>query len=107
MANFKQQSSENADVLAELNAVGGDDLSTRVFAGSIAYGTLSVAATSIVKTATLAFTPTWVLYSQTVTTDGGFVVTTSGTTTGLTTFTRVASTAATVISYLASETAQS
>ncbi len=64
-------------------------------------GNLSVLATSVAATVTLAFTPTFILHSANDDTDGNFTVTTSGTTTGLCTFTRATSTAASVIAYIA------
>lgn len=128
MADFLQQSSFPQDILDELNAAGGDGLSdlvpaaaiteanvptisaaelaTRIPAGSIVYDTVVVAATTTVETvAGLAFTPALVIYSQTADADGAFVWSTTGTTGDLV-FTRLASTVATTITYIAFETLQ-
>lgn len=67
-------------------------------AGSVA---LSTAQTS--NSVTLAFTPDWVVIGQAGTAgeDVGLKITISGTTTGLVTFTRAASTSALTVYYLA------
>lgn len=69
--------------------------------GNVVLGNLSVAATSVAATVTLSFTPTFILHSANDDTDGNFTVTTSGTTTGLVTFTRATSTTASTIAYFA------
>lgn len=71
--------------------------------GQFTAGKVSVLATSTVKTVTLAFTPDWVVAVPSVRTDGLYTVTISGTTTGLVTFTRAASTVADTIMYLAGD----
>lgn len=80
----------------------GDEV---VDGSTIVMATLAVAATSVAATVTLAFTPDFLLFSQTNDASGTFTLTTSSTTTGLCTFTRSTSTTATVIHYIAADLA--
>lgn len=90
MSSSYQKGAQNADRI-------GDEFTQ----DKVVLGNLAIAATSVAATVTLAFTPTFILHSQLNDASGTFTVTTSGTTTGLVTFTRATSTTATTIAYFA------
>ncbi len=66
-------------------------------------GTVALSTAQTSNSVTLTFTPDWVVFSMNGTAgeDVGAKVTISGTTTGLVTFTRAASTSAATVYYLA------
>lgn len=94
MSSTYQKGFQNASRLGDLFAQD-----------EIVAGTTAVAATSVAATLSLAFTPDFVLFSSRDDSSGTFTVTISGTTTGLVTFTRATSTAATTIDYIAGDLA--
>jgi hypothetical protein len=74
-----------------------------------AQGSVALSTSQTSNTTTLGFTPDWVVFSvagaaATAGEQPGMVVTISGTTTGLLTFSRAASTSAATVYFLAGET---